>query len=496
VHPGFGRPINACLSPIDGILRSHDCPSTTQKLIRQNFFKNFAPPFPEKDGERTKHMKTITKFQLAFIALLAFLPLRLATAADCYTSSPGCLDTTFGGGTGKVLVDISPGTDPNNARAVAIQADGKIVTAGSMTDPANSGNLFFAILRFNTDGSLDSSFGNGGLVTTSFFTGRNDAFAVALQADGKIVAAGRAPTAYGYDFAIARYNPFDGSLDSTFGNGGKRTVSFSGRKAQNSEARAVAVQADGKIVVGGYVSTSAMGSSGGLARLNSDGSLDSTFGSGGKITNSMQMIWGLVIQAGGKIVAGGSANVRHRGSDFALIRHNANGTVDTTFGNSGMVTTDFFGSDDAIRELTSDGNGNLIAAGQASQDFGLARYTPNGLPDSTFGNGGKATTDIFANSDQAYGVAVQSNGQIVAAGIGYMLATSTHFFTLVRYNSNGTLDTTFGSGGIVTTNIAGGTWNIAHSVAIQADGKIVAGGSASTPSYPNGSAVVLARYLP
>ena len=106
------------------------------------------------------------------------------------------------------------------------------------------------------------------------------------------------------------------------------------------------------------------------------------------------------------------------------------------------------------------------------------------------------TLDLGGGSDQFYGVAVQSNGQIVAAGDGYTPPISTHFFTLARYNSDGSLDSSFGSGGIVTTIIADGTWNVAFGVAIQVDGKIVAVGGASSSAYPNGSAFALARYLP
>src|SRR5207244_8639500 len=155
-------------------------------------------------------MKTNTKFtQLAFSVLLVFLLLRFATAADCYLLAPGCLDATFGAGTGKVIVNtdgnIPSSYDLDQARGLAIQADGKIVAAGITTNP-NA----FAVLRFNTDGSLDTGFGSGGLVTTSFSTGNDRAYAVALQSDGKIVVVGYAfaGVSHGtsrYVFAVARY---------------------------------------------------------------------------------------------------------------------------------------------------------------------------------------------------------------------------------------------------------------------------------------------------
>src|SRR5947209_7635084 len=177
------------------------------------------------------NMKTTTNFiQVALSTVLVFVPLKLATASDCYLLSSGCLDVTFGAGTGKVVADISPGTDTNRARGVAIQADWKIITAGTTTTPGTLKHSF-ALLRFNTDGSLDSSFGNGGVVTTSFSTGNDDGWSVAIQPDGKIVTVGSAYSgqskgATQYVFAVARYNPIDGSLDSTFGSGGKTTVTF------------------------------------------------------------------------------------------------------------------------------------------------------------------------------------------------------------------------------------------------------------------------------
>lgn len=459
-------------------------------------------------GERKKYMKTITNFtRVALSAVLVLVPLKLATASDCYVLSPGCLDVTFGAGTGKVVADISPGTDTNRARGVAIQADWKIIAAGTTTIPGTLKHNF-ALLRFNTDGTLDSSFGNSGVVTTSFSTGNDEGWAVALQADGKIVVAGSAYAGqWGgsshYVFSVARYNPLDGSLDSAFGSGGKTTVSF-GNNSQtaDTEARAVAIQPDGRIVVGGFA-----GNSGAIARLNSNGSLDATFASGGKLTSSIgagSTSAGLVLQSDGKIVLGGWTTGKRTGYDFALARYNANGSTDTAFGNGGVATTDFSGFEDRVRALAIDGNNNIVAAGFAStgsgptyRNFAVARFTPSGQLDPAFGNGGKVTTDMFGGWDDCYALTIQADGKLLAAGFSETTSPVQFYLTVVRYNSNGALDSTFGTGGIVTTNLAGAPQNYAYAMAIQPDGKIVAGGTAQIPPTATYmEAVALARYLP
>jgi uncharacterized delta-60 repeat protein len=449
-------------------------------------------------------MNTNTKFtQLVFSVLLVFLPLRLATAADCYLLSPGCLDASFGAGTGKVIVNtdgnIPSSYDLDQARGLAIQADGKIVAAG-ITIPV-TGGYKFVVVRVNPDGSLDATFGGTGIVTTSFSTGSDRAYAVALQADGKIVVAGYATSGSGNVFAVARYNQPDGSLDATFGSGGKTTVSFPTHPpTSDTEARSVAIQADGKIVVGGFVNIT-----GAIARLNSNGSLDASFASGGKLTSSINAspLGGLVIQADGKIVLGGYASGGHSsGYDFALARYNANGSPDTAFGNGGVATADFSGSDDRIHAVTIDGNNNIVAAGNTgagygpSKNFAVARFTPSGQLDSTFGAGGKVTTDVFGNWDDCYALAIQADGKILADGFSYDASGVQSYFTVIRYNTNGTLDGSFGAGGIVTTNVAGGPDNFAYGLAIQADGKIVAGGTADTSNSSDGFYTALARYFP
>ncbi|MFG2985674.1 calcium-binding protein [Streptomyces sp. NPDC048258] len=367
-------------------------------------------------------------------------------------AAPGDLDPTFGTG-GTVTTDFEGGNDV--ARGVAVQADGKIVAAGA------GGAGDFTLARYNTDGSLDTTFDTDGKVTTDFAGGNDRANGVVVQADGKIVAAGGA----GFDFGLARYNT-DGSLDTTFGTGGKVITGF----FAGDEAFGVALQADGKIVAAGGTDTgSSTNTDFALARYNTDGSLDTTFDTDGKVTTDFALGFdqahGVKVQADGKIVAAGEGESAGN-VDFALARYNTNGSLDTTFDTDGKVTTDFGGTERAFG-VALQADGKIVAAG-GSTAFSLARYNTNGSLDTSFDTDGKVTT---AFAGQANGVALQADGKIVAAG-------GPGDFALARYNTNGSLDTSFGTGGTVTTNF--GTFDNARGVALQADGKIVAAGQAGT----------------
>jgi uncharacterized delta-60 repeat protein len=367
-------------------------------------------------------------------------------------AAAGDLDPSFGSG-GKVLTDFFANLD--QAYAVAIQGDGKIVAIGLSAPGANS-----ALARYNIDGTLDTTFGTGGKVTTDF--GGDDAiYAVAIQSDHKIVVAGVAT-----NFALARYNS-DGTLDTTFGTGGKVTTVFS---SGPSEAHALAIYSTGKILVAGFVRNS-NGGDFALARYNSGGTLDTSFGSSGngKVTTDFfggfDAAFALTVQADNKFVLAGEAYTGS-GYDFALARYNTNGTLDSGFGAGGKVTTDFGGLNDQATAVAIQWDGKIVAAGIGPNVYALARYNSNGTLDATFGSGGKATTDVGGLA-----LAIQWDGKIVTAG------DAPGGFGLARYNSNGTLDATFGTGGKVATPV-GSTYGSggAYGVSIQGDGKIVAAG--------------------
>jgi uncharacterized delta-60 repeat protein len=416
---------------------------------------------------------------LTFVGAVA-LVIAMANPA---AAPPGDLDPTFDGD-GKVITDFLASTDVANG--VALQGDGKIVAAGLAIV---SGNVDFALARYNTDGSLDTTFDGDGKVTTDFAGGFDEARGVAIQGDGKLVAAGSANLP-GTDFALARYNT-DGSLDTTFDGDGKVTTDFAGG---NDQAFDVAIQADGKIVAAGGGDVSGTRDFD-LARYNTDGSLDITFDGDGKVitdfAGGFDQAFDVAIQADGKIVAGGGASVSGT-EDFALARYNTDGSLDTTFDGDGKVTTDLAGSTDEVSAVAIQADGKILAAGIADVsgdlEFALARYNTDGSLDTTFDGDGKVTTDFAGSIDQAFDVAIQADGKIVAAG---RATSGNDEFGLARYNNDGSLDTIFSGDGKVTTDFAGGN-DQAFAVAIQADKKIVAAGGIRVAADINFG---LARYM-
>ncbi len=441
---------------------------------------------------QVKHSNIIIAPLLRKFLLLAIVILPLSWPYQNHVlAAAGDLDESFSND-GKVTTDFGGSTD--EARAIAIQGDGKIVAAGFALAGISNSERLFALARYNTDGSPDTSFGSGGKVTTDFDGFAEEASAVAIQTDGKIVVAGFANIpGTGFDFALARYNS-DGSLDAAFGSGGKVTTNFFGLSEFGS---GVAIQKNGKIIVAGTAATSGSFDFA-LARYNTDGSLDAAFGSGGKINTDFgapsDFANALAIQSNGKIVAAGVASVGT--FDFALARYNSDGSLDSTFGSGGKVTTDFGGLNDLGEGLAIQADGKLVVVGTANDnsptvdtDFALARYNTDGSLDTTFGSGGKITTDFSRTRNNAHAVVIQSNGKIVVTG------NISGDFTLVRYNSDGSLDTTFGSGGIASADFTDFfiSRDEALALAVQSDGKIVAAGSADR-SVDGGKNFALARF--
>ena len=343
----------------------------------------------------------------------------------------GRLDSTFGTG-GKVVATFDSNGD--DLSAIVLQADGKIVAAGSIHGTA------FLLARFNADGSLDQTFGNNGNVETTFGDPTAGAADVVLQADGKIIVvgvSGAGPYSELNDFALARYNA-DGGLDQTFGTGGKVITHFPGVFNTGSTATSVGLQSDGKVVVGGFYKNESTPHQFALTRYNPNGSLDSTFGSSGKVMTTIgtgdAFSFAIVLQSNGRIVLAGYSYTL--GHDFSLAGYNTDGTLDSTFGNGGFMATDFSGStDDIAYAMTMQRDGKLVVAGRTGRypdfDFALARYSSDGQPDQSFGAGGKVITNIDS-TDDAFAVALQPNGKIVLAGIA-LGSSSTFDFAVARY---------------------------------------------------------------
>jgi uncharacterized delta-60 repeat protein len=285
-----------------------------------------------------------------------------------------------------------------------------------------------------------------------------------------------------------------GSLDNTFGIGGKVVTDFGG---SYDNARALAIQNDGKIVVVGYYG-SPNNNDFALVRYNSDGRIDSTFGANGKVTTDFGKIYDLgmsvAIQSDDKIVVAGMRyNSSWDTTDFAVARYNNDGSLDSSFGNGGKVTTNFFGgSDDRGNSVVIQSDGKIVVAGSSIWGLALARYNNNGSLDNSFGVNGKVKTVIGSNGDYGYSVALQSDGKIVMGGISHFLSSTEWDISLIRYTTDGNLDSTFGSNGIVTADV-GGSVDYAYSVIIQSDGKIVVAGSSYT-CCPYASDFSLSRY--
>ncbi|MFF4370173.1 calcium-binding protein [Streptomyces sp. NPDC001594] len=424
-------------------------------------------------------------------AVAAGLALALALPATAL-GAPGDLDPSFDGD-GKVVTDFGGG-GYDESRGMVIQADGKIVTVGT-TVPAAGGYSDMALARYNPDGSLDPTFNgdgdNDGRIQTDLRGGDDVADAVAVQPDGKLVVAGYSsePDAAG-SFTVVRFNP-DGSLDSTFDGDGFTFTDFGTTGPQ--EAFGIAIQPGGAIVAAGESGTDIA-----VARYNAaDGSPDTTFDGDGKVTTGFPggsaSAYDVTLQSDNKIVVAGRSgyNYPSEDSDFALARYNPNGSLDTTFDGDGRVTTGF-GGPDVAGGVKVQPDGKIVTAGYATFDFALARYNPNGSPDTSFDGDGRLTTDFGANTlDRATDLALQPDGRIVAAGV------SEADFGVARYNANGSLDTGFGTGGKVHTDVSFGYYDTANAVAPQSDGKIVVSGNtgddrglvryqATTPPPPPG----------
>ena len=397
-------------------------------------------------------------------------------------AQPGSPDVNFGNGG---LVTTSFGNDDAEAFAIAIQTDGKIVVAG-VSDPG-SGN--FTLVRYRSNGNLDSFFGDNGKVNTDFNNGKDVAKAIAIQKNGKLLLAGYCYASSGNQFAIARYND-NGNLDLSFGSGGKKTISFG--SSANSYGNAIAIQTDGKILVAG---SNWNGSSDqfALVRLDSDGSPDNSFGNNGIVTTSIgsnaDIAYSLAIQGDGKIVVAGSSD-NGSGEDFVLVRYNTDGSKDTSFNHKGIVITDFDQSANIGRSVIIQDDGKIVVAGYtwvsafSHHVISVARYKTNGQPDSSFSLDGKNQAAIGIYDCLGNAALLQQDAKIVVAGKSFN--GSNDDFGIIRFDYNGEVDTNFGNKGIVTTNF--GSNDRGYAVALQRDGKIVVAGESNAN-------FALARYI-
>jgi uncharacterized delta-60 repeat protein len=416
---------------------------------------------------------------------------RMAVAPDAFLGNvplppaAGSLDRCFAA-TGKRSTQIGSRT---RANAMAIQPDGKIVVAG---DSDNGRNADFALVRYNPNGSLDTSFDTDGKVTTDFGDGYDYAVALKLQSDGKIVVAGHSISGT-TDFALARYNT-NGSLDNTFSTDGILTTDIGGG---SNFASALAIQNDGKIVVAGGTNF------GGntdfdfvLARYTTTGDLDNTFDADGILTtavgSSTDIIQAMAIQTDNKIVVAGYTVTGDGTADFVLARYGTTGILDNSFDFDGKLTTAISAGSDYATALAIQTDGKIVTSGYGNgNNFALARYTTNGFMDNTFDLDGIVTTSAIPYISDSRAMAIQSDGKIVVAGFSTNNGIK-YDFGLARYTTSGALDSSFDTDGKVTTAI-GSSSDYAKAMAIQSDGKIVVAGITTVGSRMD---FALARYNP
>jgi uncharacterized delta-60 repeat protein len=406
-----------------------------------------------------------------FIYFLLILFSAIVVSAQCVPASTaaGALDTCFGTG-GKVITDIT--ADRDYSRALALQSDGKIVVAGISGYSATAGNADFTVVRYNTDGSLDTTFDGDGIVRTDFsaWTENDDDYCrgLAIQPDGKIIVGGRSfvtPTTYA--LAVIRYNP-DGSLDTTFDGDGKAQFEM----AAIIEMYAFALQPDGKILVGGRaLNLSTNTFSGILARFNSNGSLDTSFGTNGSTTASIAGIFSVALQPDGKIVAAGSQGADAAAPAFAISRLNPNGSPDIFFGNSGVVTYHPTVNDQTwFVKIRSDNQ--IVIGGHSSATQGDARGTL-----LRFGPDGTIVRGVIHIGNVAFwNMTFQPDGKMLTVGWSINPASG---FTIRRWYDVEMPDITF-SGGAVPVKFLPAAVSEAsgvNAIVMTPDNKIVVAGS-------------------
>jgi uncharacterized delta-60 repeat protein len=418
----------------------------------------------------------------AGLALAVLLAILLAPTI-AQAAKPGDLDRSFSRN-GKVTTSFGA---LDGVNSVAIDAQGRIV-AGGYVYHANDDVYQFALARYKADGELDRSFSADGRVGTNFVPYGGAVKEVAIDAEGRIVAAG---DDYPQGFAVARFKR-DGRLDRSFSGDGRATTAFGARVEQ---VGSMAIDSEGRIVIAGTAldlpPATGWQSFFTLVRYRPDGSLDGSFGDGGTVMDSgspFDEARSVAIDSAGRIVVAGRTAIGHGGGRYTgavgLARYDSSGALDPSFGTGGRVTTGLWADGAEANSLAIDSDGRMVVAGPRDPGgrpgWGLARYNPGGPLDASFSQNGRITTRFGEARAVPYSVAIDSRGRIAAAGV------ARGEFALARYRPAGRLDPSFSGNGKVRTQFRGGTSG-AQSIAIDSRDRIVAAGG-------NGN-FALARYI-
>ncbi|MBC8124370.1 MAG: hypothetical protein H7X70_01430 [Candidatus Kapabacteria bacterium] len=400
-------------------------------------------------------MKHIITFNIALLLMSA-----PSLAQD------GSLDPSFGKAG---IVSTRIGLGNNYCKAVVVQEDDKIVVAGNTQNDV-------ALIRYHSNGSLDTSFGTGGVVTTSISGGGDVTNGIAIQSDGKFVLVGYSGIFPNYDVLLVRYSE-DGALDESFGTGGTVLTNIG---AKGDQGHAVAIQSDGKIVVAGNYDNGT-NSDIVLVRYTENGKLDSSFHNDGIVTTGVgpagEIARSVAVQSDGKIlITGYSYTPKSFAYEFVIVRYAMDGSLDSSFGINGIVTTDIVSQNDYGESIVVLNNGKIIVGGYSfSGNLSVAQYDSSGRLDPLFGVDGKVTLPFGCMYQNDYSIAMQTNGKILLCGYSTLRSANSDF-AMARFTDRGLLDPTFGVGGVITTPI-GIADDVATAVAIQKDGKIILAGT-------------------
>jgi uncharacterized delta-60 repeat protein len=376
---------------------------------------------------------------------------------------------TFAAGSGGLMYQSLSAA---NAQAITTQPDGRILVTGERW--GSTADFFLA--RFGVTGTPDPSLNSTGYVTTPVGSGDDYARTIAVQLDGKILVAGSSANGANQDYALVRYNS-NGSLDTGFGANGKVTTAFF---SSDDSIYDLAVQPDGKILAGGYT-RDATRTYFAVVRYNSDGSLDASFGISGKLISAISSYstgQAMALLPDGKILVSGQSQVSTNPSDFTVARYTANGSPDTTFGSNGSTTLSLSATHDFVQCMTVQPDGKVLVAGSSSTNmaFAVARFNADGSVDTGFGTGGAFSQALGLYDCSAYGVVVLASGKIVLEGYA-VLPSGLSAMYLLCLNTDGSVDTGFGTNGVATATV--GNSALGLSLYEQADGRLLVAGTAS-----------------
>ncbi len=382
------------------------------------------------------------------------------------------LDSTFGIG-GVSIVEL---IGYEGIWSSAIQPDGKIVLTGWANRYSNS-STDITLLRFNSNGIFDSTFHSGNLVSVNQWSWEGAYSMIRDSLSGALFVTGRYYNGLTWDFILAKFDS-SGVLDNSFGNNGFVIRDEGG----DDRAFSVALQDDGKILICGL--TTAVGWDFAILRFLPDGSPDSSFGDGGitikDVASSDDVAYSIKVQEDAKIIACGWTY--GNGGDFVLMRFNERGMLDNTFGIRGIVITDLYNKYNTSHSVALSNGGKYIVAGygykedKTNTDIIIAKYNNDGSIDSTFGESGFSFTDINQSDELAWFVATQEDGKIVVTG--YTKSDTSKSVLTIRLNPDGSPDEDFALNGIAVTPVYG-IDEEGRTLSIQSDGKILVSGYAS-----------------